>query len=1017
MSKRGLWIYGAWTATLTVLYVLLPEYGLPLLLAVMLTTTTAVAVGVRRNRPRRWLPWALIGGATFAFGTGSITAVVLSEVLHVTAFPSWADGIFLGVFMPMLFFGLFGLTRSGAAIRDRASMIDALILTAAAAFLSWVFLVNPYLVNPQLSALEKGISIAYPMYDVLILALFARIAIGTARSPSSTFLLISGTSLLAADVMYGLSQLNGDWQLGGPVDVGWLLFYAAAGAAALHPSMVELTEPKVLRHQQVAARRVVLGVASLAAPAVLFVQALRGPVHDGVVIAVGSALLVLLAIARMSVVASSLVRSLTRERELRLACEALLSTTDPAALRDVMHSAVARLLPPGTPHSVTLALDGTDGGAGGGTGGAHGTDSTDGLALAMRYTRTLPPDLATRLGDFELALHCPLSVGRRHVGDLFVGAEEIALVSLQDAVPVLAGQAASMVRTITLNREINRRDSEAYFRTLVLNAADVIVMIDSADRVTYASPSAGTVLGRSDLVGTDLLDLVDPDDRDRFAATVDAARAGGGASDATALGMRRGDGERAEIELSIRDLRHEPTVGQLVLTMRDVTERRRLERELLRRAYLDQLTGLGNRLRFQDAVEEAVAQAGETGLLAGVLVLDVDDFKVVNDSMGHAVGDQLLIEISRRLVDVLPERATVARLGADEFGVVFPGAMDTEQIEVAVEAVMTAFAAPFLVSHSVITVNTSVGVSTTEDAASTEQLLSQADLALGTAKGAGKGRWRRYEASLHQQVIKRMQIRTDLDQAIADGAFLLNYQPIVDLETGVTRGLEALVRWHHPVRGMIPPLEFIEVAEESGLIVPLGTWVMRNAIATAAHWMELRPEDPPYVSVNVSVRQFRTPDFVERVLDDLAQAGLPPRLLTVEITESLLLGDDEKVNADIDRLRLAGIKVSIDDFGTGYSSLSYLHRVQVDTLKLDKSFVDTISTSARQLDLVRGIIRLAQTLEIAVVAEGIETPTDRALLADARCGFGQGYLFARPMPGDAVDEWLSTDLSQAAPAR
>jgi diguanylate cyclase (GGDEF)-like protein/PAS domain S-box-containing protein len=1002
MSKRGLWIYGAWTTTLTVLYLLLPEYGLPLLLAVMLTTTTAVAVGVRRNRPRRWLPWALIGGATFAFGTGSITAVVLSEVLHLTAFPSWADGIFLGVFMPMLFLGLFGLTRSGAAIRDRASMIDALILTAAAAFLSWVFLVNPYLVDPQLSSLEKGISIAYPMYDVLILALFARIAIGTARTPSVMFLLISGTSLLAADVMYGLSQLNGDWQLGGPVDVGWLLFYAAAGAAALHPSMVELTEPKVLGHQQIAARRVVLGVASLAAPAVLFVEALSGPVHDGVVIAVGSALLVLLAITRMSVVASSLTRSLTRERELRLACEALLSTTDPSALREVMISAVARLLPPDAPHRVVLELDGVG-------------DSD--VEMAMRYTRTLPPDLAARLGDVELALHCPLSVGRRHVGDLYVAADETALVGLQDAVPVLAGQAASMVQTITLNREINRRDSEAYFRTLVLHAADVIVMVDSANLVTYASPSAGTVLGRSDLVGTDLLALVDPDDRDRLAATVDAVRAGGGATDATALGMRRGDGERAEIELSIRDLRHEPTVGQLVLTMRDVTERRRLERELLRRAYLDQLTGLGNRLRFQDAVEEAVAQAGETGLVAGVLVLDVDDFKVVNDSMGHAVGDQLLIEISRRLLDALPERATVARLGADEFGVVFPGAMDTGQIEVAVETVMAAFAEPFLVSHSVVTVNTSVGVATTEDAASTEQLLSQADLALGTAKSAGKGRWRRYEASLHNQVIKRMQIRTDLDQAIADGAFLLNYQPIVDLGTGVTRGLEALVRWHHPTRGMIPPLEFIEVAEESGLIVPLGTWVMRNAIATAATWIALRPEDPPYVSVNVSVRQFRTPDFVERVLEDLAEAGLPPGLLTVEITESLLLGDDEKVHADIGRLRQAGIKVSIDDFGTGYSSLSYLHRVPVDTLKLDKSFVDTISTSARQLDLVRGIIRLAQTLEIAVVAEGIETATDRALLIDARCGFGQGYLFARPMPREEVDTWLSTDLPQAAGAR
>jgi EAL domain-containing protein (putative c-di-GMP-specific phosphodiesterase class I) len=287
-------------------------------------------------------------------------------------------------------------------------------------------------------------------------------------------------------------------------------------------------------------------------------------------------------------------------------------------------------------------------------------------------------------------------------------------------------------------------------------------------------------------------------------------------------------------------------------------------------------------------------------------------------------------------------------------------------------------------------------------------------VALGTAKSAGKGRWRRYEASLHTQVIRRMQIRTDLDQAIADGAFILYYQPIVDLATGATRGMEALVRWQHPTKGMIPPLEFIEVAEESGLIVPLGAWVMRTAITAAAGWMAQHPTNSPYVSVNVSVRQFRTVDFVERVLECVARSGLPARLLTLEITESLLLGDDDKVRADIARLRIAGIKVSIDDFGTGYSSLSYLHQVAVDTLKLDKSFVDTISTSTRQLELVRGIIQLAQTLQLDVVAEGIETDTDRVLLDAADCGYGQGYFFARPMPEQDVHTWLA---DHPAPAR
>jgi EAL domain-containing protein (putative c-di-GMP-specific phosphodiesterase class I) len=278
-------------------------------------------------------------------------------------------------------------------------------------------------------------------------------------------------------------------------------------------------------------------------------------------------------------------------------------------------------------------------------------------------------------------------------------------------------------------------------------------------------------------------------------------------------------------------------------------------------------------------------------------------------------------------------------------------------------------------------------------------------VALGTAKRA-TARWRRYEASMHTQVLRRMELRTDLADAIARDEFVLHYQPIVDLAGGRTRGLEALVRWQHPTRGMVPPLEFIEIAEESGLIVPLGDWVMRHAIRAAAEFRRGCAGEPPYISVNVSVRQFRAPGFVDRVLTELARAGLPTDQLTIEITESLLLGEDEQIRADLTALREAGIRVSIDYFGTGYSSLSYLHRVDVDTLKLDKSFVDTIATSAQQYDLVRGIIQLAGTLQLDVVAEGIETEQHRLLLADGGCAYGQGYLFSRPIPEADVPKWL-----------
>jgi EAL domain-containing protein (putative c-di-GMP-specific phosphodiesterase class I) len=309
-------------------------------------------------------------------------------------------------------------------------------------------------------------------------------------------------------------------------------------------------------------------------------------------------------------------------------------------------------------------------------------------------------------------------------------------------------------------------------------------------------------------------------------------------------------------------------------------------------------------------------------------------------------------------------------------------------------------------------------VSTTADAVDYHELLTQADVALGIARSASP-RWRRYESSMHAQVLRRMQLRADLAPAITDNEFVLHYQPIVDLESGRARGLEALVRWQHPVRGMIAPLEFIEIAEESGLIVPLGDWVMRTAVRAAARHARMAAGDPPYVSVNVSVRQFRSAGFVERVFVELAAAGLPAHLLTIEITESLLLGDDEQIHESLRTLRTAGIKVSIDDFGTGYSSLSYLHRVDVDTLKLDKSFVDTIATSKQQYDLVRGIIQLAHTLDLDVVAEGVETAEHQRLLVDAGCEYGQGYLFARPLTEATVEERLTAGAitgAQVTPA-
>jgi diguanylate cyclase (GGDEF)-like protein len=466
------------------------------------------------------------------------------------------------------------------------------------------------------------------------------------------------------------------------------------------------------------------------------------------------------------------------------------------------------------------------------------------------------------------------------------------------------------------------------------------------------------------------------------------------------------DDARVQVEASCRDLRAEPTVAGLVLTLRDVTERRRLEQELTHRAFHDSLTGLPNRVLFHDRLQHALGRAARNETMVGVLFIDLDDFKVINDTMGHACGDELLVAASQRLTAELSAGDTAARMGGDEFVALIEDARDPEEVERVAQRVVAAFGKPYLIGDNVVNGPASIGIATTVEAIDGDDLLRQADLALYVAKGAGKGQWRRYQAALHNQVLDRLELRAELDQAIVDRSFVLQYQPIVDLRTGAASGLEALVRWQHPTRGLLAPGRFIDVAEESGLIVPIGDWVIEQALADAAEWRG-SGEDGPYVSINVSARQFSDPGFVDRALQRLAAAALPADRLVLEITETLLLRDDDQTRQDLARLRQAGIRVAIDDFGTGYSSLSYLRKVPADVLKIEKSFIDAVSTQPQQRALVEGILRLAHTLGLTVVAEGIEEEADRAALVAAGCRYGQGYLFCRPMNNPDVLTWLA----------
>ena len=434
--------------------------------------------------------------------------------------------------------------------------------------------------------------------------------------------------------------------------------------------------------------------------------------------------------------------------------------------------------------------------------------------------------------------------------------------------------------------------------------------------------------------------------------------------------------------------------------MRDVTEQRQLEDELKHQAFHDSLTGLPNRVLFQDRAAHALAQARRSAKITGVLFVDVDDFKVVNDTMGHGVGDELLAAVGARLAAVVRESDTAARLGGDEFALIVEQAQDPAEVEALAERVVQAFNDPFLISEGSVIATVTVGVATTEDSTDVDELLRHADLALYAAKTAGKRQWRRYQSSLSTGMIRRREMQAALEDAVSNSAFSLAYQPIVALDSGEIAGFEALVRWPHPRWGMMLPGQFVSLAEETGLIVPLGAWVLRQAAADMARWrVQVQDELPPYVSVNVSARQFRAPGFVDSVAQALAVSGLAPSALTLELTESALLNRDEQMQKDLMELKLIGVRLAIDDFGTGYSSLSYLRELPIDVLKVDKSFLDGVTSSEQQLALVEGIIGIAQKLDLEVIAEGIETDGQREMLAAMGCSYGQGYLLA--MPADA----------------
>ncbi|MGH9273968.1 MAG: putative bifunctional diguanylate cyclase/phosphodiesterase, partial [Acidimicrobiales bacterium] len=819
------------------------------------SSVIAIVAGVRMHRPDGRGAWFLLAGGVATFIVGDDLYSFRNVVQHSEAmFPSYVDIVYLAMY-PLLIAGLSLLIRRRTPGRDRASLLDAAIITVGVGLLSWVILIVPYVRTDDMTLPERLTSIAYPMGDVALLAIAVRLAFGSGRRPFAFWLLAGSiVPLLTADGFYGYLNLAGTWREHSAVDIGWIIFYVGWGAAALHPSMRSLSLPA---HSAPTSRGrlVLVGSAALIAPAVLFVEQLLGPVVDGTAIALTAAVLF-------------------------------------------------------------------------------------GLVLS---------------------------------------------------------------RSAGLARDVAEARSEARFRSLVDNASDAIIVVDDDGCFRYLTPSAERLLGcdASDLLHKPLGDVLIASDAQQLRVFLSA-------SDASAVTTWRvpvGDDALRDMEVIVADLRGDPQVGGVVLTMRDVTERMALDAELRRQALHDTLTGLPNRSLFNDRISHALSRAVRNDHGIAVLFLDIDDFKFVNDSLGHPAGDEILVGVAARLATHVKAGDTVARLGGDEFAVLLEGAEDiTRSAEEVAERLQEALEQSFEIGDDFISVHASIGIAVGwPDTATADQLLRDADLAMYVAKHNGKARFERFAPEMHEKAIRRLEIASELKGAIEGGELELFYQPIVSVATGRPSGVEALVRWNHPRRGLMQPNEFIPVAESTGLVIPLGRWVLGEACRQVRQWQRQgRVDEDFYVSVNLSARHLHDRGVVDDVTAALDTSGLAPAALLVEVTESALVEDLDPSGTRLADLKSIGVRLAIDDFGTGYSSLARLSTFPLDVVKIDKSFIDRLLADHDGEAMVRAVVDLSHTLGMSAIAEGVEHEEQALALQHLGCTMAQGYLFARPMPASEV---------------
>jgi diguanylate cyclase (GGDEF)-like protein/PAS domain S-box-containing protein len=1008
VATWGWIVFLATGALITGLYLFVPPFAGsgPVMNLLGLAPVLAIATGVRLYRPQARLAWALVALGFLLFWLGDLYTYSYPLLLHrEVPFPSLGDAAYLAVY-PALIAGLVILQRRRTRRGERGSAIDAAILTVGLALPSWVWLIAPYVHDHSLTTAGRLVSVAYPMADVLLLAVAVRLALdGGQRRLSFHLMIASIVCLLATDFLYGLMLMQGTYDHQVWLDGGWIGFYLLWGAAALHPTMAEIDQPAVQSEGVLTRFRLsLLAGASLIAPVIGIVDDLSDGDYDFAVVRLASITLFGLVVMRMAGLIRQQERSLERERMLSAAGADLVAATSRDEIHDVALSAARAMA---GSELVTVL---------------HPLPAVGGQAQIALRDAAERGDIVRLRAEQLAALAVPVDHDRVLVLDLAPHrAERLLLVVAGRTTPgepvrtslrALAAQVALALERTALTEEVHRRRGEARFGSLVRHASDLITVIGPDGTISYQSPSVERLLGfdADGMVGRRFEELLDSSDRDRVRDLLaDAAALAREEPEVLQFTLVHQNGSPHLFEVNCTNLLADEHVGGIVLNCRDISERKAFEEQLTHQAFHDPVTGLANRALFAERVRHAIARTRREHHSVAVVFLDLDDFKTINDSLGHAAGDEVLVEVAKRLATSIRASDTAARFGGDEFALLLEDIEGVQEAADTADRVLESLALPLRVAHKELSLRCSIGISVVSQgvAAGAEELIRDADAAMYRAKRDGKGSYRMFEPEMHEGVLARLELRTDLQRAIATEQLELYYQPVVRIQDGGITGVEALLRWRHPERGMIPPDQFIPLAEETGLIIPIGRWVLREGCRHARRMRDDLPTAADLtMSINLSVKQLQHSDVIADVRDAVDEAGIDPSALTLEITETVLMADTELAVTRLQELKALGVNLALDDFGTGYSSLSYLSRFPVDILKMDRSFLREGATPEMS-GLASAVLALGSTLDLEVVAEGIEQSEQWTSLRELGCEFGQGFFFARPMDAEAVLQHLA----------